>query len=97
MAGALRRTGGGELEREDYLALKLPGLPSIDSAVESWVSSGPGSASSSNGSSNNNENSHQTTLNADSPVIYTAGGMFFSLESIFIKLVYSFSIVNLMY
>lgn len=28
----------GELEREDYLPLKLPPLPSIDSAVESWAS-----------------------------------------------------------
>lgn len=89
MAGALRRPGGasGELEREDYLALKLPALPSIDSAVESWVSSGSGSASSSNGSSNNNENSHHTKLNADSPVIYTAGGIFafVSLSLIFIS------------
>jgi hypothetical protein len=48
----------GELQREDYLPLKLPPLPSIDSAVESWVS----------GASNRNNNN-----NNDSTPIYTAG------------------------
>ncbi|XP_046453439.1 glutamate receptor-interacting protein 2-like isoform X2 [Daphnia pulex] len=47
----------GELQREDYLPLKLPPLPSIDSAVESWVS----------GASNRNNNN-----NNDSTPIYTA-------------------------
>lgn len=50
----------GELQREDYLPLKLPPLPSIDSAVESWVSGA------SNRACNNNNNN-------DSTPIYTAG------------------------
>ncbi|KAI9556182.1 hypothetical protein GHT06_018756 [Daphnia sinensis] len=49
----------GELQREDYLPLKLPPLPSIDSAVESWVSGA------SNRACNNNNNN-------DSTPIYTA-------------------------
>jgi hypothetical protein len=51
----------GELQREDYLPLKLPPLPSIDSAVESWVS-----GASNRACGNNNTNN-------DSTPIYTAG------------------------
>ena len=52
----------GELQREDYLPLKLPPLPSIDSAVESWVS-----GASNRACSNNNNNNDSSTP------IYTAG------------------------
>lgn len=51
----------GELQREDYLPLKLPPLPSIDSAVESWVSGA------SNRACGNNNNNNESTP------IYTAG------------------------
>jgi len=62
----LELPNNGELQREDYLPLKLPPLPSIDSAVESWVSGASNSrASNSNNVNNNNPN--------DSPPIYTAG------------------------
>ena len=54
----------GELQREDYLPLKLPPLPSIDSAVESWVSGASNRACSNN---NNNHNNNESTP------IYTAG------------------------
>nr|CAH0110201.1 unnamed protein product [Daphnia galeata] len=49
-----------ELQREDYLPLKLPPLPSIDGAVESWVS-----GASNRACSNNNNNN-------DSTPVYTA-------------------------
>ena len=62
----LELPNSGELQREDYLPLKLPPLPSIDSAVESWVSG----ASNSRASNNNNFNGNN---NNDSPPIYTAG------------------------
>lgn len=72
----------GELEPEDYLPLKMPALPSIDSAVESWISSGSGSAASSSSTNSNNDNNiinnnnnhhHGNKIGSDSAVIYTAG------------------------
>ena len=59
----LELPNSGELQREDYLPLKLPPLPSIDSAVESWVSG----ASNSRASNNNNFNGklHKTFSTID--------------------------------
>ena len=78
----------GELERDDYLPMKLPPLPSIDSAVESWISgashhrSCPSAGTATNPHHNNNNhqnmNSHENHMNnmnesTQATPIYTAG------------------------